>query len=310
MMSVTIVVPAFNAAAYIGETIASIARQTYRDWHCIVVDDGSTDGTAEAVQRGVVDNGLSEDWVSVLRLSRNSGVSVARNNAIRAATAPILALVDADDIWLPDHLAVSIETLRSSGADLVAGRILRFETATGNITDTWGPYPGWVDHYGRLLFEGFSLLNPSTWVYKAHLHNSLGFFDESLHGTEDMEFLIRMAVGRRKIVTTSQPTVRYRLHAAQATRNSAKMNEFVAAALGKHAGCGLLPRDVILDRVGYFAECSARGYLPTKPLRAARMFWKSWIARKRQVRLLAHAFRAIGLSAVRATGLTGSQEER
>lgn len=93
----SIVIPAYNVAGYIGETIRSVLCQQVQDWELIVVDDGSTDGTAALV--GAVDDAR----IRLIR-QQNSGVSVARNTGISAARGRFIALLDGDDVWAPSHL--------------------------------------------------------------------------------------------------------------------------------------------------------------------------------------------------------------
>lgn len=93
----SVVIPAYNVACYIGETIQSVLQQSVQDWELIVVDDGSTDDTAERVKA------VGDARIRLIR-QENSGVSVARNTGIAAARGRYVALLDADDLWAPSHL--------------------------------------------------------------------------------------------------------------------------------------------------------------------------------------------------------------
>ncbi len=108
---VSIITPCYNAERYIAETIASVISQTYPYWEMIIVDDGSTDGSADVV-RGF----LSRD--SRIRYFRqeNAGSASARNTGIRHAQGQYFALLDADDLWLPDFLASQILLLKRTGS--------------------------------------------------------------------------------------------------------------------------------------------------------------------------------------------------
>lgn len=105
MPAVTIVIPAFNAEAYIAEALESVRAQTLREVEVIVVDDGSTDGTLLEVERfaGVID-------LIVMRQA-NAGPAAARNAAIRRARGRYCAFLDADDVMLPERLAMQVELL-------------------------------------------------------------------------------------------------------------------------------------------------------------------------------------------------------
>src|SRR6185436_15700253 len=98
MPAVSIVIPAYNCAAYLDHTLRSIWAQTFRDYEVIVVNDGSPDTEAlEAVLRPY------RDRVVYLR-QENRGASAARNTGIRASQAPLVAFLDADDAWEPEYL--------------------------------------------------------------------------------------------------------------------------------------------------------------------------------------------------------------
>lgn len=94
----SIIIPVYNLADYIQETLSGIKDQLWDDYEIIIVDDGSTDGTAELLDR------LDNPRLTVLH-QRNKGVSFARNTAIKAAKGAYVAFLDGDDYWLPDHLS-------------------------------------------------------------------------------------------------------------------------------------------------------------------------------------------------------------
>lgn len=109
---VSVIVPAFNAETTLAETLGSVIRQTLEDWECLVVDDGSTDGTAVLVE-------AMAERDPRIRLVRqaNQGVGAARNTAIRAARGRYLAPLDADDRWEPAKLARQVERMEGAGED-------------------------------------------------------------------------------------------------------------------------------------------------------------------------------------------------
>lgn len=112
---VSIITPCYNGAVYIGETIESVIAQTYPDWEMIIIDDGSKDNSVEVVQKY-----MEKD--SRIRLIRqaNAGSAAARNHGIREAEGQYIALLDADDIWLPAFLEKQIRFMRKHHAVCVA----------------------------------------------------------------------------------------------------------------------------------------------------------------------------------------------
>ena len=103
---VTVIVPAFNAAEAIGETLQSIARQSYRDLEILIVDDGSTDETRELVL-----DFCASDARARLLAQANGGLAAARNAGLIAATGRFVAPIDADDLWHPDYVATLVQRL-------------------------------------------------------------------------------------------------------------------------------------------------------------------------------------------------------
>lgn len=100
---VSVIMPAYNAGPYIGEAIQSILDQTFANWDLIVVDDGSTDNTAEVVATFLSDRRIR------YHKQPNGGEPVARNTGIELSHGNLIAWLDADDIWFPEKLAKQIE---------------------------------------------------------------------------------------------------------------------------------------------------------------------------------------------------------
>src|SRR4051812_1023393 len=108
MPTVSVIVPAYNVASYVGATIESALTQTYQDFELIVVDDGSTDETG-----AIVDAAVARDArIRVVR-QPNGGLSSARNAALRNARGRYIALLDGDDLWDPGFLAAQLAVFES-----------------------------------------------------------------------------------------------------------------------------------------------------------------------------------------------------
>lgn len=97
---VSIITPSYDCADFIGETIDSILSQTYTNWELLITDDCSTDKSRDII-REYADN---DSRIKLLKLEKNSGAGVARNNSIKEAKGRFIAFCDSDDRWFPDKL--------------------------------------------------------------------------------------------------------------------------------------------------------------------------------------------------------------
>lgn len=107
---VSIIMPSYNTANYIGASIRSIQAQTYSNWELIIVDDCSTDNTDE-----VVSHFLDDKRICYLKNERNSGAALSRNRGLREAKGAWIAFQDSDDLWVPEKLEKQIEFMQSHG---------------------------------------------------------------------------------------------------------------------------------------------------------------------------------------------------
>ena len=107
---VSIIMPSYNTAPYIAESIQSVLDQTYENWELIIVDDCSTDDTDS-----VVSSYLSDSRIKYLKNERNSGAAVSRNKALREAKGKWIAFLDSDDLWLPNKLQKQISFMEKNG---------------------------------------------------------------------------------------------------------------------------------------------------------------------------------------------------
>ena len=103
MAAVSVITPAWNAAAYIGETIASVRAQTFQDWEWLIVDDGSDDATPAMIAA----EAARDSRIRLLRQS-NAGPSAARNRAMQDARGAWFTFLDSDDVWQPGFLAAQL----------------------------------------------------------------------------------------------------------------------------------------------------------------------------------------------------------
>lgn len=107
---VSIIMPSYNTASFIAESIQAVLDQSYKDWELIIVDDCSTDDTDEVVKPY-----LSDERIKYLKNEKNSGAAVSRNRALRAAKGNWIAFLDSDDLWMPDKLKKQVSFMEKNG---------------------------------------------------------------------------------------------------------------------------------------------------------------------------------------------------
>lgn len=203
---VAVVIPAYDAATTIGATLASVAAQTVRPAEVIVVDDGSADDTAEVADqwRGVVD-------VDVVRLGTNRGLSVARRTAIERIKRGLVALLDADDVWLPDHLQTMLAAYRSAPG-LVTAQPLNWAPGMGVAAAPSSIYRGApVAHAQRRAILRRNFVFIGTLFSRAD-YERMGGFRATLRRSEDWDLWIRMVRAGVRVTRADHPTVLYRIH--------------------------------------------------------------------------------------------------
>lgn len=186
---VSVVIPAWNAAAFIEKTLDSVAAQTLKDYEVVVVDDGSSDDTSAVVTRWLERTKTPGRCIT----QANKKIAGARNTGMRAAQGTFVALLDHDDLWYPEKLAVSMAELEAHpDVDLVChwenvvkdGKTLRVAMNGPEEAAT----------YEALLFKG-NALSPSGSTFKREKALSIGGFreDPQFNTVEDYDFWMRLA---------------------------------------------------------------------------------------------------------------------
>ncbi len=204
--TVSVIIPAYDAARWLREAIVSVLNQNFQDFEIVVVDDGSTDDTRQIVE-SFTDSRLRYIY------QPNRGLSAARNTGIRAALGRYIALLDADDVFKPDKLAKQVAILEGEpniglvlcGYELIdeSGRVLREEKPYLRVPE--------VD-LRTVLF--WNPLLPSTLLIRRVWLDRVGMFDESLRRYEDWDFAVRIAFAGCQMRWVRETLLGYRRHQA------------------------------------------------------------------------------------------------
>jgi glycosyltransferase involved in cell wall biosynthesis len=202
---VSVVIPTYNYGRFIGETVASALAQHYSPIEIVVVDDGSTDDTQERVA-------AYGDRVKYI-CQKNRGVSAARNTGIRASQGELIALLDSDDLWLPEKLERQVAAwIRERDSGLVATERFAIDE-TGRRLDYDEEHCAREDSCEltmRDLLE-FPAFSPSSVMARKDALLAVGGFDEGLTAAEDMEMWVRVAA-RFRVLRLNATLTAQRFH--------------------------------------------------------------------------------------------------
>jgi glycosyltransferase involved in cell wall biosynthesis len=204
MAKVSIITPAYNVAPYIGATIDSVLAQTMTDWEMVVVDDGSTDATAEIVEAYAA----KEPRIRLLRQT-NGGISSARNHAMRQASAEFLAILDSDDLWEPTFLEAQLALFaKHPEIDVVTGNgWFLGGRRHGRPARPW-PDPRPQPTLASILGDEEAIFIMS--IMRRRVYETVGGFDEGLRTNEDYDYWLRAAAAGFRFFRNDEPLGHYR----------------------------------------------------------------------------------------------------
>lgn len=224
---VSVVIPNYNHTRFISNAIQSVLAQDYLNYEIIVVDDGSTDGSRDAVAR--FGEKIRYIW------QKNQGLAGARNTGIRVAAGELIGLLDADDEWRPDYLEQMLALVEKHPEGWVYYCMAQCMDVDGHVLPQ---YVGGPPVEPNLLYQVLLRANfiiPSTVIFRRKTIVEFGCFDVGLRSCEDWDLWLRLLpIG--KIVGTSQSLVRYRVHGNSLSTDVAGMHAATKKVVDKHFG--------------------------------------------------------------------------
>ena len=203
---VTVVLPAYNAAQYLPETIESVLTQTFDNFELLIIENGSTDNTAEVAYQ----YSQQDKRIKLFSQQSNQGVSVAGNKGIHLAVGNIIAFIDADDQWLPNKLTRHIEHLNQDTKLGVSFGRVEFLNPDGKPTGQFCNNPLSNIQPQHFLYEN-PTITVSNLVVRRDVFEEFGGFEETMSHSEDLDFLLRVACSERwKIEGINEVLMQYR----------------------------------------------------------------------------------------------------
>jgi glycosyltransferase involved in cell wall biosynthesis len=236
---VTVILPVYNGERFVAEALASVFRQQHDPLEVIIIDDGSTDGTADAVAHF--------GNLVKYRLQANRGPASARNAGLNEAKGEFIAFIDADDIWPDNKLALHFEAFaKSQSLEVVSGRVQY--ALLERLTD------------GRESFTPFDQpsygVNLGAGLFKRSVFSTVGMFEPGLRHSEDVDFFLRLREAGVRMSVLEAVTLIYRIHDDNLSRDRVKGRELFHMALKKsldrrrHKGSGEASNLPELDKPG------------------------------------------------------------
>jgi hypothetical protein len=225
MLCVSVIIPTYNRADLLPETIDSILNQTVLDFELIIIDDGSTDNTSEVVAR-------FKDPRLRYVYQKNQGRSVARNHGAKLAQGEFLGFLDSDDKYLPDALESHLKIFNQNGKIGMAVGGYQYVDAQGQLTGERQPWtegreldlPGW-------LFNCFA--TPGSILVRKAWFERTGGFDSNCEIAEDWDFFLQLAQKGCPMAWTPQAVCQYRQHPGNSIRALAKHRDGSLRAMDK-----------------------------------------------------------------------------
>jgi len=208
---VSIIVPAYNAEQYIAETIRSVIDQTFQGWELLIVNDGSTDKTAE------ISASFGDERIHVIQ-QPNSGVSAARNAGLEKAAGKYVTFLDADDVLPSRSLGLRVAILEDQpDIDAVHGIVSIRDEKLLNETKHFSPFAYGDPFRLALRLDGRLFFNPCYMVRREKIGQAS--FQKGMTHCEDILFFIRLFSQKLAVTSIAEPVYLYRVSGTSAMSN-------------------------------------------------------------------------------------------
>jgi glycosyltransferase involved in cell wall biosynthesis len=262
---VSVIIPTFNRLELLKETVASVRNQTFRDFEIIVVNDGSSDGTAEWL----------DSQPDILALNqKNSGIAASRNNGARVSRGRWLAFLDHDDLWAPEKLAVQAEFVKGNpDVALVAARHVRLgKKFRGSGQERWTKGDLFVEEYSR------SFIHTSSVMIRRDVFEKIEGFPTSYRFADEFDVWLKIA-STHPIAYVDEPLVFIRFYDSNTSHNRVGVRTDTYDILMKHYDPQRIPRRVFLKTLSDHDISFGRAYVKAGDMREALKWFRNSVKR-------------------------------
>jgi len=263
MVLISVIIPCFNAAEWIRETLKSVISQEMRNLETIVIDDGSTDGSADIVEKEF-------PGVSLVR-TKNQGASAARNLGTEMSKGEFIQYLDADDLLVPGKLKFQLEALKNSDADVAYGNWCKLFRGSDGKYVLAEEVEREIQDPEIDLFTDF-WCPPAVYLFRRSIVERVGGWNENLPIIQDARFSLDCALRGGRFVYCQGLMAYYRVHseASLSTRDSIGfVRDCLRSALQVeewwqgHGGINKARKKALLKVYGYVARASFNNDRPT-----------------------------------------------
>lgn len=276
MPLVSVVIPAFNAPTTLYETVVSVLSQTLKDFELIVVNSASKANRAKTTELLVAFN---DPRIRIINCEE-ANASVNRNRGIEAVTSPVIAFLDADDLWLPTKLEQQYRALQDNPDVAVAYSATECIDEQSNFLRP-GPRALWAgDVYGRLLVFNFMVSGSNVMVRREAIA-AVGPFDETLPNAQEYDMWLRLAE-HYEFVPVDELHVRYRVSNQSLSFNIPRVERLKLRIFDRAFAC---PKAASLQALRPHCLANMYKYLTSKSLESHPQQQRPWLI----LRLLSQA---------------------
>jgi glycosyltransferase involved in cell wall biosynthesis len=283
-MTVSILIPAYHAGAFIRTALDSVRAQAHADWEVVVVEDGSHDETEDHVTRFAA-GGVQP--VRYENFGSNRGVGAVRNRLLELARGHAVAFLDADDRWEPAHLANAVDRL-ARGADVVISDVRTFDLATGHPLELHVPPSALVANPVLTLFQASVIITSSAVVLSRELCQRVGTFDEVLRIGEDRDYWLRAALQGARFALTGAATCHYAKHLSSSMARTYVVAQHVTRFYEKYRHLDAVPTALRKHLLADSLLCEGRLLRQHNPAYSAGCFLRAWQCEPLNPRTLLH----------------------
>ena len=208
---ISVIIPCYNGEKFLSEAIESVLAQSYPNWECILINDGSNDSTEQISKKyAAADSRITYIY------QKNQGPTAARNKGIAVAKGKFIQLLDQDDIIKPEKFVFQLDTFnKNSDADIAYCEYLCFNNynkenlypMTGRYIISENPVDDFIYKWGKEL-----ILPPHPYLFRKSCFDNWGWYDEKLFIADDWDLYVRFSIHRPKFIFTEGVFALYRRH--------------------------------------------------------------------------------------------------